>query len=85
LEDVYPVVFLDCLVLKIREGGKVQRRAYYFALGVTDEIAAVERLIAQPALGWPEIRRLKTLTDRQATEVSRDQGAGACGARPAGR
>jgi putative transposase len=37
LEDVYPVVFLDCLVLKIREGGSVQRRACYLALGVTVE------------------------------------------------
>jgi transposase-like protein len=27
LEDVYPVIFLDCLVSKIREGGSVQRRA----------------------------------------------------------
>ena len=35
LEDVYPVVFLDCMVLKIREGGAVQRRACYLALGVT--------------------------------------------------
>jgi putative transposase len=35
LEDVYPVVFLDCLVLKIREGGSVQRRACYLALGIT--------------------------------------------------
>jgi putative transposase len=35
LEDVYPVVFLDCLVLKIREGGTVQRRACYLALGLT--------------------------------------------------
>ena len=34
LEDVYPVVFLDALVLKIREGGSVQRRACYLALGV---------------------------------------------------
>jgi putative transposase len=30
-------VFLDCLVLKIREGGTVQRRACYLALGVTVE------------------------------------------------
>src|SRR3954471_5278889 len=37
LDDVYPVVFLDCLVLKIREGGSVQRRACYLALGVTLE------------------------------------------------
>ena len=35
LEDVYPVIFLDALVLKIREGGSVARRACYLALGVT--------------------------------------------------
>ncbi|HEY3946911.1 MAG TPA: IS256 family transposase [Solirubrobacteraceae bacterium] len=35
LEDVYPVIFLDALVLKVREGGTVQRRACYLALGVT--------------------------------------------------
>ena len=35
LEDVYPIVFLDCMVLKIREGGSIQRRALYLALGVT--------------------------------------------------
>lgn len=35
LDDVYPVLFLDALVLKIREGGSVQRRACYLALGVT--------------------------------------------------
>ena len=37
LEDVYPVIFLDALVLKIRENGSVQRRACYLALGVTLE------------------------------------------------
>jgi putative transposase len=37
LEDVYPVVFLDALVIKVREGGTVQRRACYLALGVTVE------------------------------------------------
>jgi putative transposase len=35
LEDVYPVVFLDCMVLKIRDGGSVARKACYLALGVT--------------------------------------------------
>jgi putative transposase len=35
LDDVYPIVFLDALVVKIREGGSVQRRACYLALGVT--------------------------------------------------
>jgi putative transposase len=37
LEDIYPIVFLDCMVLKIREHGTVQRRALYLALGVTLE------------------------------------------------
>jgi putative transposase len=37
LDDVYPVILLDCPVLKIREGGTVQRRACYLALGVTVE------------------------------------------------
>jgi putative transposase len=37
LDDVYPIVFLDCLVLKIREGGSVQRKACYLALGVNME------------------------------------------------
>ena len=35
LEDIYPIVFLDCMVLKIRDGGTVQRRALYIAMGVT--------------------------------------------------
>jgi putative transposase len=35
LDDVYPVVFLDALVLKIRDGGSVQRKACYLALAIT--------------------------------------------------
>jgi putative transposase len=35
LEDIYPIVFLDCMVIKVRDGGTVQRRALYLALGVT--------------------------------------------------
>ena len=37
LEDVYPVIFLDAMVLKVREGGSVQRKACYLALGITVE------------------------------------------------
>jgi putative transposase len=35
LDDVYPVVFLDALVLKIRDHGSVQRKACYLALAIT--------------------------------------------------
>jgi putative transposase len=34
LDDVYPVVFLDALVLKIRDGGSVQRKACYLAMAI---------------------------------------------------
>jgi len=34
LDDVYPVVFLDAFILKIRENGSVARKACYLALGV---------------------------------------------------
>ena len=34
MDDVHPDVFLDALVLKIREGGSVQRKACYLALAI---------------------------------------------------
>jgi putative transposase len=34
LDDVYPVIFLDALVLKIRDGGSVTRKACYLALAI---------------------------------------------------
>jgi putative transposase len=34
LDDVYPVLFLDAFVVKIREGGSVQRKACYLAMGI---------------------------------------------------
>ena len=34
LDDGYPVVFLDALVLKIGDGGPLQRRACYLTLAI---------------------------------------------------
>ena len=34
LEDVYPILFLDCLVVKVRDGGAVRNRSCYVAIGV---------------------------------------------------
>jgi putative transposase len=34
LEDFYPVLYLDALIVKVRDGGVVQRRACYVAMGV---------------------------------------------------
>ena len=35
LEDVYPIVFLDALIVKIRDGHRSETSACYVALGVT--------------------------------------------------
>jgi putative transposase len=37
LDDIYPIVFLDCIVVKGREEGRVVNRSVYLALGVTME------------------------------------------------
>ena len=37
LERLYPVVFLDAIFVKMREGGQVAKRAVYVALGVNAE------------------------------------------------
>lgn len=37
LESVYPIVYLDCIVLKIREHNRVINKSLYVALGVTME------------------------------------------------
>jgi putative transposase len=34
LDSIYPIVFLDCIVVKSREDGKVANRSVYLALGV---------------------------------------------------
>jgi transposase-like protein len=35
LDNIYPIVFLDCIVVKSREEGRVANRSVYLALGVT--------------------------------------------------
>lgn len=37
LDDIYPIIYLDCLVLKIRQDGRVINKAMYLALGVNME------------------------------------------------
>ncbi|MBE0371067.1 hypothetical protein PAUR_b1235 [Pseudoalteromonas aurantia 208] len=37
LDAVYPIVYLDCLVVKIRQDKQVINKAVYLALGVNDE------------------------------------------------
>lgn len=37
LENIYPVIFLDCIVVKSRQDGRVANRSVYLALGITME------------------------------------------------
>jgi len=37
LDDVYPIVYLDALVIRVRDGGRVVKKAVYLALGVNME------------------------------------------------
>lgn len=37
LENVYPIVYFDCIVVKSREDGKVSNKAVYLALAITME------------------------------------------------
>jgi putative transposase len=37
LEDVYPILFLDALIVKVRDAGAVRNRACYVAIGVNLE------------------------------------------------
>lgn len=37
LDNTYPIIFLDCIVVKSRQDGRVANRSVYLALGVTME------------------------------------------------
>lgn len=37
LEELYPIVYLDCIVVKVRQDGRVIKKAIYVALGIDME------------------------------------------------
>jgi putative transposase len=37
LDSIYPIVYLDCLMVKIRDGGQIQNKAIYLAIGIHRE------------------------------------------------
>jgi putative transposase len=71
LDDVYPVIFLDALVLKIREGGTVRRKACYLALGITVEgerdVLGIWFQEAEGAKFWMQV--LSELKQRGVTDI----------------
>src|SRR6201992_1338510 len=71
LDDVYPVVFLDALVLKIRDGGTVQRKACYLALAINldgdREVLGMWFQETEGAKFWMQV--LTELKDRGANDI----------------
>jgi putative transposase len=71
LEDVYPVLFLDAFVVKIREGSSVQRRACYLALGVgmdgTRDVLGMWFQATEGAKFWMQV--LSELKQRGVSDI----------------
>ena len=64
LEDYYPVVFVDCVHIKIHRKRSVATEAFYVALAVTEEgtreVLGIFNMPQESATGWGEIfNRLK--------------------------
>ena len=71
LEDVYPVLFLDCMMVKIRDGGTVQRRACYLALAIRmdgeRDVLGMWFLESEGAKFWMQV--LTELKDRGVSDI----------------
>ena len=71
LEDVYPVLFLDCMMVKVRDGGSVQRKACYLALAITmdgsREVLGMWFQQTEGAKFWMQV--LSELRDRGINDI----------------
>jgi putative transposase len=71
LEDVYPVLFLDCMMVKVRDAGSVQRRACYLALAIgmdgERDVLGMWFQEAEGAKFWMQV--LTELRDRGVSDV----------------
>ena len=59
LEEYYPVVFVDCINIKIHRKHSVACEAFYVALAVTEEgkreVLGVFNMPSESATGWDDI------------------------------
>ncbi|HET7050133.1 MAG TPA: IS256 family transposase [Solirubrobacteraceae bacterium] len=71
LDDVYPVMFLDCMMVKIRDGRGVQRRACYLALAIRmdgeREVLGMWFQDTEGAKFWMQV--LTELRDRGVSDI----------------
>jgi putative transposase len=55
LDSLYPIVYLDCIVVKARHGGSVINKAVFLALGINTEGKK-----SCSACGWQRMRALSS-------------------------
>lgn len=71
LESYYPVLFVDCVHIKIHRKRSVSCEAFYVALAVTEEgrreVLGIFNIPTESAIGWAEI--FDTLKDRGVEKV----------------
>ena len=71
LESYYPVMFVDCVHIKIHRRRSVSSEAFYVALAVTDEgrrdVLGIFNIPTESAAGWSGI--FETLKDRGVERV----------------
>ena len=71
LEEYYPVVFVDCVHIKIHRKRSVASEAFYVALAVTEEgtreVIYIGNMPVESAMGWGEI--FDSLKDRGLQRV----------------
>lgn len=71
LDSVYPIVYLDALVVKIRDGGHVRNRAIYVVIGVNmqghKEVLGLWAGQAEGAKFWLQV--LTELKNRGVTDI----------------
>jgi len=51
LEEIYPIVYLDALVVKVRDGHQVRNRSAHIAVGVRNALPRSSRRVAAPSAG----------------------------------
>ena len=71
LEEYYPVVFVDCVHIKIHRKRSVASETFYVALAVTEEgtreVLGIVNMPQESATGWGEI--LDRMKDRGLQRV----------------
>ena len=71
LESYYPVMFVDCVHIKIHRKRSVSSEAFYVALAVTEEgrrdVLAIFNIPTESATGWSDI--FDTLKERSVQKI----------------